>query len=177
MTCDLLQHINWSNIDIMEEEVLKSQVSSVKPERNTGLLNSDINILTTLPDDLIEDLATDMGNAEPCDWNLNDALTSDDFNILEDICNTLKNIDKKRWKNLTCNELFPGILASKKEMNTRMCIVELNSIGDVIKTYTDCTIFPQQHSKYQKINVIVQLFGSNDLFDVVPKNRNKALLL
>ena len=57
--------------------------------QTTGLLNSDINILATLPDDLIEDLATDMGNAEPCDWNLNDALTSDKFNILEDICNIL----------------------------------------------------------------------------------------
>ena len=51
----------------MQEEVLKSQVSSAKPKRNTGLLNSDINILATLPDDLIEDLASDMGNVEPCD--------------------------------------------------------------------------------------------------------------
>ena len=58
-----------------------------------------------------------------------------------------------------------------------MHIVELNSIADVIKTYTDCTIFPWHHSKYQKINVIVQLFGSNDLFDEVPKNRNKVLSL
>ena len=62
-------------------------------------------------------------------------------------------------------------------MNTRMHIVELNSIADVIKSYTDHTIFPWQHSKYQKINVIVQLFSSNDFFDEVPKNRNKALLL
>ena len=59
----------------------------------------------------------------------------------------------------------------------RMHIVELNSIADVIETYTDLTIFPQQHSKYQTINVIVQLFGSNDLFDEVHKNRNKALSL
>ena len=161
----------------MQEEVLKSQVSSAKPKRNTGLLNNDINILATLPDDLIEDLAMDMGNAEPCDWNQDDTLTSDKFNILEDICNTLKNIDEKQLENVTCNELFPGILASKKEMNTRMCIVELNSIADVIKTYTDLTIFAWQHSKYQKINVIVQLFGSNDLCDEVPKNRNKALSL
>ena len=138
----------------MQEEVLKSQVSSAKPKRNTGLLNSDINILATLPDDLI-DLAMDMGNVETCDWNLDDALTSNKFNILEDICNTLKNIDEKQWENLTCNELFPGILASKKEMNMRMHIVKLNSIADVTKTYTDCTIFPQQHSKYKKINVIV----------------------
>ena len=49
--------------------------------------------------------------------------------------------------------------------------MELNSIADVIKTYIDLTIFPQQHSKYQKINVIVQLFGSNDLFDEVPINK------
>ena len=119
----------------------------------------------------------DMGNAEPCDWNLDDTLTSDKFNILEDICNTLKNIDEKQWENMTCNELFPEILASKKEMNTRVCIVELNSIADVIKTYTDLTIFARQHSKYQNINVIVQLFGSNDLCDEVPKNRNKALSL
>ena len=94
--CGLLRHINWSNIDIMQEEVLKSKVSSGKPLKNTGLLNSDINILTTLPDDLIQDLATDIGNVDPCDWNLDDALTSDKFNVLEDICNTLKNIDKKR---------------------------------------------------------------------------------
>ena len=79
----------------MQEEVLKSQVLSAKPKRNTGLLKSDINILATLPDDLIEDLELDMGNAEPCDWNLGDALTSDKFNILEDICNTLKNIGEK----------------------------------------------------------------------------------
>ena len=79
----------------MQEEVLKSQVSSAKLKRNTGLLNSDINILATLPDDLIEDLAMDMGNAEPCDSNLDDALTSDKFYIWEDICNTLKNIDEK----------------------------------------------------------------------------------
>ena len=59
----------------------------------------------------------------------------------------------------------------------KMCIVELNSIADVIKTYTDLIIFPWQHSKYQKINVIVQLFGLNDLFDEVPKIRNKALSL
>ena len=96
-------------------------------------MNSDIYILTTLPDDLIQYLATDMGNADPCYWNLDDALTSDKFNILEDICNTLKNIDENRWENLTSNDLFPGILASKKEMNARMCIVELNSIADVIK--------------------------------------------
>ena len=62
-------------------------------------------------------------------------------------------------------------------MIMRMHIVELNSIADVIKSYTDLTMFPQQHSKYQKINVIVPLFGLNDLFDEVPKNRNKALLL
>ena len=175
--CGLLRHIDWSNIDIMQEEVLKSQVSSRKPPKNTGLLNSDINILTTLPDDLIQDLAMDMANADPCYWNLDDALTSDKFNILEDICNTLKNIDEKRWENMTCNDLFPGILASKKEMNARMCIVELNPIADQIKSYTDHIIFPWQHSKYKKINVIVQLFGSNDFFDEVPKNRNKALLL
>ena len=92
-----------------------------------------------------------MGNVEPCDWNLDNTLTRDKFNILEDICNTLKNIDEKQWENLTCNELFPGILASKKEMYMRMHIVELNSIADVIKTYTDLTIFPWQNSKYQKL--------------------------
>ena len=39
-----------------------------------------------------------------------------------------------------------------------MHIVELNSIADVIKTYNDLTIFPQQHSKYQKINCSIIWF-------------------
>ena len=136
-----------------------------------------MHIFATLPDDLIQDLAMNMGNGQPCYWNLDAALTSDKFNLLEDICITLKNIDEKRWQNLTCTELFPGILSSKDEMNIRMCIVELNTIGNVIKTYTDHGIFLRQHTKLQKINVIVQLFGSNDLFADIHKNRNKPLSL
>ena len=94
--CGLLRHINWSDIDITKEELLKSQVSSGKPPKNIGLLNSDFNILTTLPDDLIHDIATDMGNVDPCNLNLDEVLTSEKFNILEDICNFLKLLDENR---------------------------------------------------------------------------------
>ena len=90
-------YINLSGIDIMQEELLKSQVSSGKPPKNIGLLNSVINILTTLPDDLIHDRATDMVNVDPCNLNLDEALTSEKFNKLEDICNSLKLLDENRW--------------------------------------------------------------------------------
>ena len=92
--CALLRHINWSNRHQAGGSI-KITSFKWKTPKNTGLLNSDINILTTLPDDLIPDLPMDMGNVDPCDWNLDDALTSDKFNILEDICNTLKNIEEK----------------------------------------------------------------------------------
>ena len=53
----------------------------------------------------------------------------------------------------------------------------LNTIADVIKSYTDHSIFLRQYTKLQKINVIVQLFGSNDLFDDVAKSNVKTVLL
>ena len=46
--CGLLRYINWSGIDTMQEELLKSQVSSGKPPKNIRLLNSDINILKNI---------------------------------------------------------------------------------------------------------------------------------
>ena len=147
------------------------------PKTNIGLLNSDINILTTLQDDLIHDIATDMGNADPFNLNLDEALTSDKFIILEDICNSLKLFDKNKWGNLTSYELFPGLLDSKNEMNTKMHVVGLNTIADVIKSYMDHSSFPRQHTKLQKINVIVQLFGSNDFIDDVAKGKLKTVLL
>ena len=84
---------------------------------------------------------------------------------------------KNRWENLTSNDLFPGLEYSKNEMNTKMGVVELNTIADVIKSYTDHSIFSRQHTKLQKINVIVQLFASNNFFDDVVKSKVKTLLL
>ena len=62
-------------------------------------------------------------------------------------------------------------------MNTKMHVVELNTTADVIKSYTDHSIFPWQHTKLQKINVIVQLFGSNNFFDDVTKSKVKIVSL
>ena len=46
----------------------------------------------------------------------------------------------------------------------------------MIKSYTECIMFVRTDNKMKKINVIVQLFGSNDFF-VLPEKQNKLCTL
>ena len=86
------------------------------------------------------------------------------------------NVDKNKWQDATRTSIFPSLLANKDKLLSECRHTELNCIADVIKSYTECIMFVRTDNKVKKINVIVQLFGSNNFF-VLPEKQNKLCTL
>ena len=169
----MLRHVNLKNIDVSAQEVLKCRTD--KPKKVIGMTESEMNLLSTLPFEYISEVVNPAEEYNS-DIQLENVLSDECIKILDDICIALQNVDKNKWQDATRTSIFPSLLANKDKLLSDCRHTELNCIADVIKSYTECIMFVRTDNKMKKINVIVQLFGSNNFF-VLPEKQNKLCTL
>ena len=139
------------------------------------MTESEMNLLSTLPFEYISEVVN-LAEEYNSDIQLENVLSNECIKILDDICIALQNVDNNKWQDATRTSIFPSLLANKDKLLSDCRHTELNCIGDVIKSYNECTMFVRTDNKMKKINVIVQLFGLNTFFEL-PEKQNKLCTL
>ena len=169
----LLRHVNLKNIDISAQEVLKYRTD--KPKKVIGMTESEINLFSTLPFEYVSEVVN-LAEEYNSDIQLENVLSNECIKILDDICTALQNVNNNKWQDATRTSIFLSLLASKDKLLSDCRHTELNCIADVTKSYTEHIMSVRTDNKMKKINVIVQLFGSNSFF-VLPEKQNKLYTL
>ena len=138
-----------------------------------GLEASERNILSTLPVDIVapfledalidsndnEDFLPDLQTIQP---QLRQLLSSDNFNLLQDIVVELKEYDEAKWTDLTVTDLFPDMLQDAKALMSKCVKEELGVIGNVLLSYTGRAFFSPSFLKAKNANPIARAFeGTN----------------
>ena len=120
----------------------------VAPFLEDGLIDSD-------DDDFLPDLQT----IQP---QLRQLLTSDNFNLLQDIVVELKEYDDAKWFGLTEADLFPDMLQDAKVLMSKCVKEELGVIENVLHSYTGRAFFSPSFLKAKTANLIARAFeGTN----------------
>ena len=163
--CGLLHHINLKGINPTQQELLKSQENrKTTSSTKTGLQNMDVNILSTLPQTVIDEICEEQNVQLVHNLDLHKALTSEKMHLLEDICEALHSVDDK-WAGCTPENIYPDLVTDKKQLASQCRHVELNAIGDVLKSISERQLFSKDDPKVKKIDTILYLFGAKDFMD------------
>ena len=163
--CGLLRHINLLGINPTKEEIDKFNQNRKHTSYNkAGLRDTDVNILSTLPQNIINDICDENSVDMIHQLDLGKALTSEKLNILDDICSALRPLDSK-WENCSPETIYPNLLTDKHELSSQCRHVELNAIGDALKTASERQVFLKSDSKSKKVDTILYLFGGQDFYD------------
>ena len=168
-----LRYVNLKNIDVSAQEVLKCRTD--KPKKVIGMTESEMNLLSTLPFEYISEVVNPAEEYNS-DIQLENVLLDECIKILDDICIALWNVNKNKWQDATRTSIFLSLLANKDKLLSDCRHTELNCIADVIKSYNECIMFVRTDNKMKNVNVIVQLFGSNNFF-VLPEKQTKLCTL
>ena len=164
--CGLLCHINLKGINPTLQELSKSQenkksMSSTK----TGLRNTDLNVLSTLPQNIIDDICDEQNVQLVHNLDLHKAFISEKIHLLEDICEALHNVGPK-WAGCTPENIYPDLVTDKMQLSSQCRHVELNVIGDVLKSTSERQLFLKSDPKAKKVDTILYRFGAQDF--IVP---------
>ena len=96
--------------------------------------------------------------------DLHKALTSEKVHLLEDICEALHSVDEK-WADCTPDNIYPDLVTGKKQLASQCRHLELNAMGDILKSVSDKQLFLKSDPKAKKIDTILYLFGAQDFID------------
>ena len=155
---------------------------------------SERNILSTLPADIVaplledelidsdddKDFLPDLQTIQP---QLRQLLSSDNFNLLQDIVVELKEYNKEKWAGLTVADLFPDMLRDAKVLMSKCVKEELGMIGNIFHSYTGTAFFSPSFLKAKNANLIARAFeGTNFVQQIrrrkaTPQNRNPYSLV
>ena len=163
--CGLLRHINMKGINPTLQELSKSQENRKSAcTTKSGLRNTDVNVLSTLPQNVIDDMCKEQNVQLVHHLDLHKALTSEKVHLLEDICEALHSVDEK-WADCTPENIYPDLITDKKQLASQCRYLELNVMGDVLKSVSDRQLFLKSDPKAKKIDTILYLFGAQDFMD------------
>ena len=137
-----------------------------------GLKASERNILSTLSADIIAPFLEDGLIDSDDDYFLPDLqtiqpqllqlLTSDNFNLLQDIVVKLKEHDDAKWSDLMAVDLFPDMLRDAKVLMSKCVKEELGVIGNILHSFTGRAFFSPSFLKDKNANLIARAFkGTN----------------
>ena len=123
------------------QELSKSQENRKSAcTTKSGLRNTDVNILSTLPQNVIDDIWEEQNVQLVHHLDLHKALTSEKVHLLEDICEALHSVDEK-WADCTPDNIYPDLVTDKKQLASQCRHLELNAMGDVLKSVSDRQLF------------------------------------
>ena len=89
-------------------------------------------------------------------------LSSENFRLLHDILEELREVDPVKREDVTVHDIFPDMLRDSKLLFERCRIPELSRIGKVLESYTGRSFYSSQLSKSRDVNIICKAFeGSN----------------
>ena len=121
-----------------------------------SLINSDINNenLTNLEDE--DDTLPDLN---PRKTTLESFLLGDEYSLLQNILNQLRNFNATKWQDKSKHFLYPHLLTDANEM-MKFCIVkELNIIATEMRCIMGRIWFSNSAIKSENVNLIVSAFG------------------
>ena len=119
-------------------------------KKQFGLKPNEQSLLCTLPPSVVDDIQ-EMSTAEHDDDNDNEnflpdliptstklscLLTSDNFNLLQDVLCELQEFNPTKWNDWTEEDLFPDLLHSAKSLQETCIVKELEIIGKLLQSYT-----------------------------------------
>ena len=138
--------------ELWEKKTEEPVARPVRDKKIFGLKASERNILSTFPTDIVapfledgsidsdddEDFLPDLQTIQP---QLRQLLSSDNFNLLQDIVVELKEYNKEKWASLTVADLFPDMLRDAKVIMSKCVKEELGMIGNILHLYTGRAFF------------------------------------
>ena len=130
----------------------------VAPFLEDGLIESD--------DD--EDFLPDLQTIQP---QLRQLLSSENFNLLQDIVVELKEYDEDKWSHLTVTDLFPDMLRDAKVLMAKCLKEELGLIANVLHSYTGRAFFSQSFLKATNANLIARAFEGTNFVQQIQRRK------
>ena len=89
-------------------------------------------------------------------------LLSENFKLLHDILEELREVDPVKCEDVSVHDIFPDILRDSKLLFERCSIPEITCIGQVLESYTGRSFYSTHLSKSRNVNIICKAFeGSN----------------
>ena len=179
----------------LEEDLWKQELSqSVTCTKNGrkampksyGLKPTERNVLTALPSNIVGPFLDMEGNhgenpdddeeclpdLMPVQPGLRQLLTSESFNLLQDIAVELKEYAPDKWQNLMVSDLFPDMLRDSKVLVSKCTKDEIRIIGTVLESYTCRAFFNATFTKAKNANIITRAFEGNNFVQEVSKTRH-----
>ena len=132
--------------ELWEKKTEEPVARPVRDKKIFGLKASERNILSTLPVDIVapffedglidsdddDNFLPDLQTIQP---QLRQLLSSDNFNLLQDIVVELKEYNEEKWAGLTVADLFPDMLRDAKVLVSKCVKEELGMIGNILHSY------------------------------------------
>ena len=89
-------------------------------------------------------------------------MTNENFNLVKDILDELREYDGEKWDNVQVFELYPDMLKDSEVLYEKCHVAELAKIAKVLESYTHRTFSSYQFIKAKNVNIICKAFeGSN----------------
>ena len=180
--------------ELWEKKTEEPVAGPVRDKKISGLKASEINILSTLPADIVapflEDGLIDSDNdkdflpeLQTIQPQLRQLLLSDNFNLLQDIVVELKEYDKEKWAGLTVADMFPDMLRDAKVLMSKCVKEELGMTGNILHSYAGKAFFSLSFLKVKNANPIARAFEGISFVQQIrmrkttPQNRNPCSLV
>ena len=171
--------------DLPKDDVNKVQ-SPLKAKKHFGLKDDETSLLCTLPSSILEDLEENSSDDDELDDDqlpglnthtthskLSKLLSSDNFNLLEEILEELQELDFNKWSNWTLDDLFPDLLRNTQKLMSTCIVKDLNVIGKVLHNYTGHFYFSNNFNKAKNCNLISEAFEGTNFVDEIHRSDKK----
>ena len=109
----------------------------------------------------------------PVQSGLHQLLTSESFNLLQDITVELKEYAPDKWQNLMVSDLFPDMLCDSKVLVSKCTKDEIRIIGTVLEMYTCRAFF---NATFTKAKMPILLQGQNNFVQEVSRQNVSATI-
>ena len=120
-------------------------------------------------EELEDDQLSDITNEGPVQSKLAKHLTSNNFNLLQEIIDELKELDYNKWSRWTVDDLFPDLLRNASKLMSTCIVRELNTIGKILLNYTGRSFFSSSFNKAKNCNLISGAFEGTNFVDEIGK--------
>ena len=181
---DMFIHVQNMH-DLPKDDVNQVQ-APLKVKKHFGLKGDETSLLCTLPSSILEDLEENSSDDDELDDDqlpdlntdtthskLSKLLSSDNFNLLEEILEELQELDFNKWSNWTLDDLFPDLLRNAQKLMSTCIVKDLNVIGKVLHNYTGCSFFSNSFNKAKNCNLISEAFEGTNFVDEIHRSDKK----
>ena len=181
----------WTQTDAEIQEVDNGEEETAKKKRSTawGLTDSEKNIVHLLDSEIIRDLQESVGeniigdeapesvhNENNIDFEkelLHLALNQADISLLDDIIEDLQELNRDKWKNLTRDQLYPGILTDPNSITKSFTALEILCTGKTLEQKTHRKFCCSNAQKAVNANSLAEAFLRDNFLTVRHRSVNK----